>query len=141
MSEEKDKEEATVETAPKEDDQAENGELDALKQSIAEKDARIAELEGQATESKSAIDVAAADLAATTRTKDEAVAKYREAVKNMNPTIPAELIAGNTVEDIDASVEKGKGIVQAVVAANKPAARTPVVPAGAPVRTELNLRE
>lgn len=138
MSEEKDKEEATVETAPKEDDQAENGELDALKQSIAEKDARIAELEGQATESKSAIDVAAADLAATTRTKDEAIAKYREAVKNMNPTIPAELIAGNTVEDIDASVEKGKGIVQAVVAANKPAAPARV-PAGAPVRTELNL--
>ena len=138
MSEEKNEAEATAETAPKETDQAENGELDALKQSVTEKDLRIAELEGRATESQSAIDMAAADLAATTRTKYEAIARYRESVKGMNPSIPAELIAGNTVEDIDASIEKGKGIVAAVVAANKPAA-VPRVPAGAPVRTELNL--
>jgi len=63
-----------------------------------------------------------------------------DASRAANPTIPAELITGETPDDIAASIERGKGIVEQVTTANagndaddeKP--KTPGSQAGAPAR-------
>jgi chromosome segregation ATPase len=63
-----------------------------------------------------------------------AVARYRETVVAREPTLPAELIAGASIEDIDASVESARALTAHVrerIAAEAEAAR---VPAGAPAR-------
>ncbi len=78
---------------------------------------------------------------------DLAVAAYRQAVLNGDPTIPPALVEGRTVGEIDAALEQARGVVEYVrerVMAGKgyggpgpitPPAAPPRVPAGAPGRT------
>ena len=82
---------------------------------------------------------AAAELASTREAKDQAVAKYLNMAKALNPAVPEGIIAGETIEEIDASVEKGKGIVDAVKKAMESEAKETRVPAGAPTRTEISV--
>jgi len=67
------------------------------------------------------------------------VAKYLEAVKTANPTIPADVIAGSSIEEIDASLARATTIAGAVKANLEAQAKEAKVPAGAPPRTEINL--
>lgn len=74
--------------------------------------------------------------------RDSAIAKYREIAQLFNPTIPEGIIAGDTVEAIDASIDKGKAVVEAVrkaltAQAEKDNAGTKV-PAGSPVRSGIS---
>jgi hypothetical protein len=77
-----------------------------------------------------------------------AVAAYRQAMLNGDPTLPPELVQGTTIDDIDSSLEKARGVVNyirekiASPGGEGPAgqiARAPTepprVPAGAPGRT------
>jgi len=119
----------------------------------AEKDTRIAELqaEGEAlraeqsnlqaslSEAKTGSEAAAAELASTREAKDVAVAKYLGMAKALNPNIPEGILAGETIEEIDTSVEKGKAIVESVTKAMEAEAAAIKVPAGAPPRTEISL--
>jgi chromosome segregation ATPase len=64
----------------------------------------------------------------------EAVKGYRELIIAANPVVPAELVGGETVAALAASLEKAKGLVGRVrqaVAAESAKSR---IPAGAPVR-------
>ena len=65
--------------------------------------------------------------------------KYLDAVKLANPTIPGDVIAGGTIEDIDASVAKAVSIATAVKANLEAQAKEAKVPAGAPTRGEISL--
>ena len=119
----------------------------------AEKDTRIAELqaEGEAlraeqsnlqaslSEAKTGSEAAAAELASTREAKDMAVAKYLGMAKALNPNIPEGILAGETIEEIDTSVEKGKAIVESVTKAMEAEAAAIKVPAGAPTRGEIAL--
>ena len=74
--------------------------------------------------------------------RDGAIAKYREIAQLFNPTIPEGVIAGDTVEAIDASIDKGKTVVESVrkaieAQADKDNAETKV-PAGSPVRSGIS---
>ena len=76
-------------------------------------------------------------LAALTRERDEArdalaaargsyaaaIAAHRDALRAANPTLPADLIDGDTTEALAASVERARGIRDAVRAAAAAAAR------------------
>jgi len=113
----------------------------ALEAAMAGKDSRIAELEGELNEVKEdilsktkAIETSAAELAGTKEAKDQAVTKYLNMAKALNPTIPETIIAGESIEEIDASIEKGKSIVEAVKQAMTSEAAAAKVPAGAPTR-------
>jgi len=120
---------------------------------LAEKDQRIAELqaEGEAlraersnlqaslSEAKQGSEAAAAELVSTKEAKDQALAKYLNMAKALNPAIPEGIIAGETIEEIDSSIEKGKGIVEAVKKAMEAEASKAKVPAGAPPRGEISL--
>jgi len=59
----------------------------------------------------------------------EAVSKYRDEVLRQHPEVPTELVSGNTVEEIDASLEQARALVDNV--RQRLADR---VPAGAPAR-------
>jgi hypothetical protein len=120
---------------------------------LAEKDQRIAELqvEGEAlraersnlqaslSEVSQASEAAAAELAQVKEVNAQAVVKYLDVVRLANPTIPQDIIAGDTIEAIDASVEKALYIANAVKASLEAQAREARVPAGAPARGEISL--
>ena len=119
---------------------------------LAEKDQRIAELqaEGEAlraersnlqaslSEAKQGSEAAAAELAQVKEAKGQALAKYLSMAKALNPAIPEGIIAGETIEEIDASVEKAQSIANAVKANLEAQAKEAKVPAGAPTRGEIS---
>ena len=91
-----------------------------------------------------------ADLEGRLRTAEEATAsvvgRYREARLASAPEIPAELVAGNTVEEIDAALTRAQSIVDgirqrlaptggAAAAVGSTAPPAPAVPAGSPPRS------
>jgi type I site-specific restriction endonuclease len=97
----------------------------AAEAALAEKDTRIAELQAEGE--------------AISKAHAQAVAKYLEAARALNYTVPKDVIAGGTIEEIDASVEKAKAIAEAVKKALEAQAKEAKVPAGAPTRGTINL--
>ena len=121
-----------------------------LEQAMAGKDSRIAELEGALTEAKAEVqtlseakgkelETTAAELATTREARDQAVTKYLTMAKAVNPNIPDGIISGDTIAEIDQSVDKGKAMVEAVKKAMEAEAAATKVPAGAPTRGEISL--
>ena len=111
----------------------------AAEAALAEKDARIAGLEASLSEARQGSEAAAAELASIKEARDQAVARYLSMAKALNPAIPEGIIAGETIEEIDASVEKGRVIVESVKKAMEAEASMAKVPAGAPARGEIFL--
>ena len=111
----------------------------ALEQAAAEKDARIAALEGQLQAATTKIATFNAELASATEAKDQAVAKYLGMAKALNPNIPEGIISGSTIEEIDVSLEKGKDTVEAVRKSLEAEAAATKVPAGAPTRGGISV--
>jgi len=125
----------------------------AAEAALAEKDARIAELqaEGEAlraersnlqaslSQEKSERELALADLAASREANTQAVVKYLDAVRVANPAIPQDIITGDTIEGIDASLAKAATIAESVRASLEAQAKETRVPAGAPTRGEISL--
>jgi hypothetical protein len=111
----------------------------AAEASLAEKDARIAALEAELSEAKTGSEAAADELASAKEAHGQAVAKYLGAVRLANPTIPQDIIAGDTIEDIDASLAKAATIAESVKANLEAQAKETKVPAGAPTRTEISV--
>jgi chromosome segregation ATPase len=111
----------------------------AAEAALAEKAARIAELEASLSEAKKGSEAVTAEL---TQAKDahlKAVARYLDAVKLANIHLPPDVIAGSTIEEIDASVAKAQSIATAVKANLEAQAKEAKVPAGAPTRGEISL--
>jgi hypothetical protein len=79
------------------------------------------------------------ELASVKEACAQAISKYLEAARAINSTIPKDVIAGQTIEEIDASVEKAKAIANAVKANLEAQAKEAKVPAGAPARGEISL--
>jgi len=118
----------------------------AAQAALAEKDALVAELEASLSEvltlsetKGKELEAAAAEHARVREARDQAVAKYLTMAKALNPAVPEGIIAGETIEEIDASVGKGKAIVEAVRQAMEAEAKGTRVPAGAPTRGAINL--
>jgi vacuolar-type H+-ATPase subunit I/STV1 len=107
--------------------------------SLVEKDARIAELEASLSEAQQGSEAAAAELATLKEAHTQAVAKYLDVVRLANSTIPQDIITGDTIEDIDASLAKAQTIAGAVKANLEAQAKETKVPAGAPTRTEISV--
>jgi hypothetical protein len=94
--------------------------------------ARIAQLE-QGSAAKDS------ELAAAKESLSGAVAKYRAAILASTPGIPAELVKGESTEEIDASLEQAQGIISKVRQQIEVEAEANKVPAGAPPRTPQDL--
>jgi predicted nucleic acid-binding Zn-ribbon protein len=111
----------------------------AAEASLADKDDRIAALEAELSEARSGFESTTAELSSVKEANAQAVSKYLDAVRLANPAIPQDIIAGETIEEIDASVEKAKAIASAVKANLEAQAKEAKVPAGAPPRGEISL--
>ena len=106
----------------------------ALEQAITERESRITELEKALGEAQRQSEASAAEIASLKEARDQAVSKYLSMAKALNPAIPEGIIGGETIEEIDRSIEKSKAIVEAVKQALKSEASAASVPAGAPPR-------
>ena len=111
----------------------------AAEASLAEKDTRIAELETSLSEAKSGSEAAATELAQVKEAHTQTVAKYLDAVRLATPAIPQDIITGDTIEDIDASLAKATTIAESVKANLEAQAKETKVPAGAPPRGEISI--
>lgn len=69
----------------------------------------------------------------------EAVGKYRSSLIASNPEVPEEMIVGETIADIAASLETAKGLVTKVKAKVEEEAKAIPIPAGAPERSGPDL--
>jgi len=111
-----------------------------LKEASDKKDFVIADLETKRGELESSLSEVKKQSEALTTTlkdaRDQAVAKYATMAKALNPTIPEDMISGETIEELDASVEKAKGLVSSVKKTMETEASAAKVPAGAPTRGE-----
>jgi predicted nucleic acid-binding Zn-ribbon protein len=93
----------------------------AAETSLAEKDARIADLQAQLSEAKRGFESTTAEFTAAKQAKEQAVSKYLEAARALNSTIPKDVIAGAVKANLEAQAKEAK------------------VPAGAPTRGEISL--
>ncbi len=111
-----------------------------FREALTERDDRIEELEtllSQARDEMAAkqesLDESQAEAAALREARQEALYGCRDALRLAHPELPPDLIRGGTVEELAASVEGAKALVEHVRAALQ-AERTAVrIPAGAPV--------
>jgi multidrug resistance efflux pump len=109
-----------------------NAAIAAFEQSITEKDAGISAL-------KQSLEKSIQDSAVITRQLEQAVTTHKELVVHANPGLVAEMIKGNTIEEVDESVKSAQALVERVkreLGAENARVR---VPAGAPQRTPLDL--
>jgi len=116
-----------------------------LEQTIEDKDERIAGLEKDFSEAVTLgagktkeLEASVVELASVTEARDQAVAKYLGVAKALNPSVPETILAGATIAEIDASIDKGKTIVESVKKAMEAEATKAKVPAGAPTRSAIS---
>ena len=115
---------------------AKMGELQA---EIAEKGALIQSQEQELTTLREASAAAEGRSAELASSLTDAIQKYRASLLAANPEVPGEMIGGETIADIDASLQTAKGLVEKVKDSLEAAAAETLVPAGAPQRTGPDL--
>jgi regulator of replication initiation timing len=115
-------------------DSRRDGELQTLRSQLeasrTEGDAARSELAAQADETlqlRESIEQAAAQ-------SREALGRYREAVLQREPQLPAELVTGDTVSELESAVERARQTVAQVRQHLEQQAQALRVPAGAPAR-------
>jgi chromosome segregation ATPase len=69
----------------------------------------------------------------------EAASRYRELAVRAEPSVPADLIAGDTIEAIDASIARARELAASVRSHIEAEAQAARVPAGAPQRSAPDL--
>ncbi len=103
-----------------------------LEQVIVTKDSDIVTLKQAASESDVTLSEAKQSLA-------NAVVAYKAVVVQANPYITEELITGNTIDELNQSVEKAKTLIAQVRTSIEAEIASGKVPAGAPARTPPDL--
>ena len=118
----------------------------AVELAMEEKDARIVELEAEITQVTETLNGKTVEMEeATTKLSNvssvlgDAVSKYLEVTRTSNPAVPADIITGDTIEEINQSLDKGRSIVATVKKTIETEAAAGTVPAGAPERGEVGL--
>ena len=115
--------------------QEQNPEEDELEQTVA----RVAELEGLVAQKEEEMTKANARITELGQAVNQAVASYRVLAVQANPDIIEELITGDTIDDINASLKRAKTFVSKVREGLEAEVAGAKVPAGAPQRTPIDL--
>jgi chromosome segregation ATPase len=111
---------------------AKNNIVIGMEQKLTEKDSEIVTL-------KQSLDKAIQDTAEITKKLEEAVAAYKELAVQANPGLVAEMIKGNTIEEINESLKSAQALVEKVKQELGAESARVRVPAGAPQRIPLDL--
>ena len=102
-----------------------------LEQERADRDSEIAVLKQAMEDSEGRIDEINEDLA-------KAIAAYKEQVIQGNPGVPADMITGETVEEIDEALKKALALIEKVRQEMEAEASKMRIPGGAPQRTPMD---
>jgi hypothetical protein len=118
------------------------GEMDGVRHDLERKAAEAVDAGQRAAAKDAEIDALKGELADSNAQKtslitgqDEALKAYRDLILQANPQLPPSLISGGTLNDINASVEAARGVVQHVQAAIQSSNTNSRMPAGAPMRS------
>ncbi|HEY98413.1 MAG TPA: hypothetical protein G4O16_09575 [Dehalococcoidia bacterium] len=103
-----------------------------LERERAERDSEIAALKEAMADAESRINEVNENLA-------QAIAAYKEQVIQGNPGVPADMIIGETVEEIDESLKKALALIEKVRQEMEAEASKMRIPGGAPQRTPVDL--
>ena len=106
--------------------------ISKLEQALADRDVEIAALKQAVTETESKITELSGALA-------QAVAEYKTLVVQSNPGILAELITGETVDEVNESLKKARALIEKVKQEMEAETAKTRVPAGAPQRMPMDL--
>ena len=116
---------------------APSAEAAAWQEKVTGLEASLTSKSAELTEAKKTLDAQAADIALFKLAGDEAVGAYRKLAISSNPLFTDDLITGTTVAEINASVERVKGLLGRVRTHVEAELKAAAVPAGAPAgRTE-----
>ncbi len=135
--------------AIKADLEAANSQVKDLNAQLGDRDAKLGEIQAVTASQSEAISAKEQELATARARIDEqehllaessealgsAIVRYRESVAAANSDVPAEMITGESIADIDASLEMSKALVTKVKASLSEQAKAIPVPAGAPERS------
>ncbi len=120
--------------------------LEETKAKIAERDAAFGPVKDEMERARVELTERNAEverLNESTATLNENLARavnaYREEVVRANPGLTLELVGGETVDEVNASLEKAKGVVELVRKSLESGMAEDRVPAGAPPRTAPDL--
>ena len=120
--------------------------LEQLKGQLAERDAAFNPLQEEITQLKGELTIRDAELKTLGETSSalgegltQAITAYKGLVIQANPGLTPELITGETVDEVDASLERAKGVIEAVRKSLEAERAGAKVPAGAPPRTPPDL--
>jgi multidrug resistance efflux pump len=115
-------------------------------EAIAELKARIAELEQAILLKdedigalKKSLELTRQELEGAKTAYAGAVADFKRLAMEQHPLIPAEIVTGNTIDEVKASIQQASDLVAKVKQAIQEQAQEVQVPAGAPPRTEPDL--
>ncbi len=129
---------------------AARSELERLQVTAADREARAAHLEselsalreelaGAREEAQSREEELRGQNEALATQAQHATKRYRELVLQQSPELPAELVTGESVAEIDAALERARETVSKVRGHLESQAQATRVPVGAPVRSEPDL--
>jgi predicted RNase H-like nuclease (RuvC/YqgF family) len=107
----------------------------------AELKRQISTLEAQLTEQSSEVEGLRSTLTNVQEQARDAAQRYRQAVLDREPELPAELVSGGSVSEVDDSVARARETVSQVRLHLEQQAQARRVPAGAPVRGEPDVAE
>jgi uncharacterized coiled-coil protein SlyX len=130
----------TTEATPQPD------ELERLNAALAQRDARIATLEGELAairndlkEARTAHDTAQRQANALKEALSAALLKYRDLLLASAPDIPSDLVKGDTLEELEASFNAAKQMVERIRSQVEAKVAKERVPAGSPIRSAPDL--
>ena len=113
--------------------------LSLARSRLSELEQVAAGLESEAATLKQTLAESDQKLAEVSAALSQAVASYKTRVIEANPEIPTDLIAGDSIEAIDASLESARLLISKVREGLEMSLKMVKVPAGAPARRPVDL--
>jgi len=127
----------TPENEPNQNDTGE--ELEQVKSRVIELEALVAQKDEELAKANACVSELEQVVAESDKKLAQAVSSYKALVVKSNPEVLEELITGDTIEGISASLERAKTIVGRVRQGLEVEIAAARVPAGAPQRTPIDL--
>jgi uncharacterized coiled-coil protein SlyX len=133
QNQEPNREELEVQLAEKERELADKASrISELEQAVAERDDQIAALKQSVAELEPRLTELEDSLS-------QAISSYRALVIKSNPQLPEELIAGDSIEEIDNSLASAQALIDRVRQRLEAEIAGARIPTGAPLRTPVDL--
>lgn len=130
---------ADNESPPEAEKPDESSRLSELERLLVQKDEALGLANHRISELEQALNDLSGKLASAGSALSQSVASYRTLVIKANPGVIEELISGDSIDGINASLERTKALIARVRQGLEEESTKIKVPAGAPQRTSIDL--